>query len=250
MQMKPFDQYTLLVVDDEVDLRDALAFNFERHGFQVRTASSGNDAFKIVCNEPVHVVVSDIRMPDGDGFDLLKKIKNKSVSLPMVMFMTGQSDYSIAEAYDKGAEAVFAKPFKREALLDSVVRCLQSMEEKLSFRNARVDTTIEVGLHFRQSGFSVNTEILNIGRGGVFARLEDKFPMPMESVDFSLKSPTKPSIKIQGSGIVRWVREKEIQNPPSPKGCGIEFLELNPSCRNEVIELINALKTKAFIPMR
>jgi CheY-like chemotaxis protein len=68
----------------------------------------------------VSLVLSDVRMPGGDGVQLLESIRTRDPKLPPVIFVTGFADLSEAECMAKGANRVIAKPFDRKALFRSV----------------------------------------------------------------------------------------------------------------------------------
>src|SRR5665647_200205 len=113
-------QFTILIVDDEELLREALAFDFRRRGYNVILAGSGKEALAFLEKNHVNVVISDVRMPNGNGLELLAAIKKRNVFLPVVMLITGFADLSLEEAYNLGADAVFPKPFDRQALQAAV----------------------------------------------------------------------------------------------------------------------------------
>jgi len=237
---------TILIVDDEPDLREAIAFDFRRKKFHVLTAASGREAFGIVEKEKIDIVLSDVRMPDGDGVELLDKIKARDAALPVVMFITGFADITLEEAYDKGVDAIFSKPFDRKALMDAVLRAIQPADTRLLRRSSRVDTDLIVGLKFPKSGVDTQTTAKNIGRGGMFVVLEKVYPEIGEKVEFRLESLRTPAVKVDGEGLVRWVRKAASGGYPA--GCGIEFLGLEKDSLTQVIDLVNFLKTRAFIP--
>ncbi|MGZ3696379.1 MAG: response regulator [Bdellovibrionota bacterium] len=240
---------TILIVDDEDDLREAIAFDFRRKNFNVLLAASGNEAYKIVASQRVDIVLSDARMPDGSGLELLERIKEKNVFIPVVMFITAFADISLEEAYDKGADAVFSKPFDRKVLYEAVQRAIQPIGARLLRKTSRVDVELTVELKFLKSGFSVPAaKIQNIGRGGMFVALPGQFPDSLEEVEFRLESTMEPKFIISGTGIVRWIRQASAE--PFPSGCGIEFVGLDGDCLRQVIELINFLKTKCYIPRK
>ncbi len=122
--MEDLKKYTILVVDDDADLREALVFDVKRKGFTVLSADSGVRAFEIVQKQKVHLVLSDMRMPGGDGLSFLEKIRKLDPTIPVVIFITGFSDASEEECIQKGAKKVFTKPFDREALMRSVFEVL------------------------------------------------------------------------------------------------------------------------------
>ena len=127
-------KFNILVVDDEAILRSAIVFDFKRKGFNVLDAENGAQAFEIVKANKIDLVLTDVRMPGGDGIELLDKIKALNASLPVVMFITGFADISLEEAYDKGVDAVFAKPFDRKALLAAVLKALSDINDKWTSR--------------------------------------------------------------------------------------------------------------------
>ena len=129
--MTDLKDITLLIVDDEESLRDAMVYDFKRRGFNVLDASNGTQAFEIVKKTKVDIVLTDVRMPGGDGVELLDHIKAYNPELPVVMFITGFADITLEEAYDKGVDAVFAKPFDRKALLTAVMNAIERSRKYL-----------------------------------------------------------------------------------------------------------------------
>jgi CheY-like chemotaxis protein len=110
----------LLVVDDEVILREAIIRDFERKGFQVFASASGKEALSLIAKEKVEIVISDIQMPDGDGIFLLENLRKLHPELPPVILMTGYSDFSERALLEKGAFRYVSKPFSREDLRNAV----------------------------------------------------------------------------------------------------------------------------------
>lgn len=112
--------FCILVVDDEFELRDGLAQILTRKGFSVTQADSGNAAIEALNNKKFDLVLSDIKMADGDGIKLLKAIRKNNPNIPIVIMVTGFSDYSTDEILSLGAQAVFEKPFNTRALIQSI----------------------------------------------------------------------------------------------------------------------------------
>ena len=124
--MKNFKQYTILIVDDEETLRDTMVFDFKRKGFTVLSAENGVAAFELVKVNKVHLVISDMRMPGGDGMSLLEQIRTHYPGIPNVIFITGFADVTEEAAIAKGAKKVLSKPFDRKVLMNSVLEALLS----------------------------------------------------------------------------------------------------------------------------
>lgn len=116
----------ILVVDDEPDLREVLRFFLEDSGFIVEESHSGNDAFKKVQQQKFDLVVSDVRMADGTGIELLNNIQTLGASKPPVILVTGFADTTPEEAVAMGARAMLPKPLKFGVLFEAVEKVLKS----------------------------------------------------------------------------------------------------------------------------
>lgn len=115
---------TLLIVDDDDDLRDLIASIFSIEGFKTLTANSGSSAIQSIKANKVDLVITDMRMPKGDGLYLIEHIRNRDPKFPIVIVVTGYSDISENEFLEKGAAKVFAKPFDRKLLIAAVNQAL------------------------------------------------------------------------------------------------------------------------------
>ena len=105
----------ILVVDDEPDLREVMTFVMSEMGFDVIEASGGNKALKLIQSESVHLVISDVRMPDGNGIDLCKNIRALNLK-PAIILVTGFSDLTPEMLDALGVQALVNKPFSLEDL--------------------------------------------------------------------------------------------------------------------------------------
>jgi CheY-like chemotaxis protein len=111
----------ILVVDDESTIADILVESFEDEGAQAKALYSGNQAIKYLESNTVDIILSDIKMPDGTGIDLLESLnadKTKDISL---MFMTGYSEFSTEELVSKGAIKVFTKPIDFDNVIEEII---------------------------------------------------------------------------------------------------------------------------------
>ena len=118
----------ILAVDDEPNIVRLIQVNLERHGYQVDTANNGVQALeKIRANRP-DLVVSDVMMPEMDGFELLSTIKRDPAleDLPIIMLTAKTQDKNVMEGYSRGADMYLTKPFNPAELLAFVKRILQS----------------------------------------------------------------------------------------------------------------------------
>lgn len=123
--MKP---KTVLIVDDEISIRESLQKVLSKAGYATKTANSGNQALRIVMEQPVDIVLTDLKMPDGDGIDLLKKIRDKHPDMEVIL-LTGYGTIETAvEAMKQGAYDFITKPFKRAVILSTLERAVEHQD--------------------------------------------------------------------------------------------------------------------------
>ena len=115
---------TILVVDDDADMRAWLKEDLDREGFLVETAAGGRLGVERVREGGIDLVVSDVRMPDLDGLDMLREIREVEPS-PFVIIVTGFGSIDTAiRAVKLGAYDYITKPFKIDQLLLSIDKAL------------------------------------------------------------------------------------------------------------------------------
>ena len=108
----------VLIVDDDKDLRDSLQLRFQIAGFNAIVVENGYLAIEVVKNNDLLLVLSDIAMPDMDGFELFKSLKELKPSLPVILMTAFGYDpnHTIIKASKLGLHKWIAKPIKDEVL--------------------------------------------------------------------------------------------------------------------------------------
>lgn len=119
------DEITVLIVDDEQGIRDIFGLNFEIEGFNIVKASGGMEALEIVKNQHIDFVLSDVQMPAGDGFTLLKEIKKLKIDLPMVLLVTGFAEVTRSEVIAEGGLDLFSKPPDIDEIINIIKQSVQ-----------------------------------------------------------------------------------------------------------------------------
>jgi DNA-binding response OmpR family regulator len=240
------DGKRLLIVEDEDDLREPLVLEFESLGCKVYQAKNGRDGFDIVVNEKLDAVISDIRMPGGDGVELLKRIKANDHLFPVVMLITGFSDLSKEEAYQLGAEAILSKPFDLDEIGNAVTRILTPKGQKWSLKNPDQTIKLKIIKTFQSLQEAVKARKFEFGRGGFFIDHHDSLTGRDEPISFQIKFQSGSILNLEGSGVVRWVRKESTEVLPS--GCGIEFDYLPDNVRQDILELTSSIIIIPYIP--
>lgn len=118
---------TLLIVDDDVDLREYLIEEFSAVAAVVLSASNGKKAYEIARNQHVDVVVSDVMMPVMDGFELTDKIKRDPnlCDIPVILLTARVEAKSREHGLSIGADAYLPKPFDKESLIKAINKLLE-----------------------------------------------------------------------------------------------------------------------------
>ena len=120
----------VLVVDDDERVTRLLAANLSRAGYQVKTAPNGADAMRLLLQEPFHLVVADVEMPQLDGLELVALVRADKVlqNLPVVLLSAHDSDADMMTGLLKGADIYLTKPFQPDELITAVSRLLSDEE--------------------------------------------------------------------------------------------------------------------------
>ncbi len=112
----------VMVVEDDVDLLEALSETLQSAGYRVTQASDGLEALKVLESHTFDLIVTDIQMPNMDGHALLKKVKEKSPELPVMLMTAYGSIQQAVDAMRDGAVDYMVKPFEAEVLVNMVSR--------------------------------------------------------------------------------------------------------------------------------
>lgn len=114
----------VLVVDDEEEIRKILSNILEKEGFEVITATDGEQAMQKICSDIPDAVLLDVRMPGLNGMEVLKKIKSIEENLPVVLVTAYTDIHQAVEAMKEGAFNYLAKPFDNNEVVWITSRAL------------------------------------------------------------------------------------------------------------------------------
>ena len=121
---------TILVADDEQDIRDLIAYNLSREGFTVETAADGKEALAKLGKEPASLVILDIMMPELDGFETCRAIRaDPALATTPVIFLTARSaEVDQIVSLELGADDYIQKPVSPRVLVARVKAILRRFE--------------------------------------------------------------------------------------------------------------------------
>ncbi len=122
----------ILVVDDEVAIREIIRDFFEMEKFKVIEARNGKEALEIIKRQSLDCVLSDVCMPGGNGIELAHALFNLKENKPPILFMTGFGDISESAARSVGVFKVIQKPFLPDELVEAVKMAIARNEKIIS----------------------------------------------------------------------------------------------------------------------
>ncbi len=197
-----FSGKKLLIVDDEPDLREMISFEFDLLNFEVKEASSGSEAIDLLKEDGAtfDAIISDIRMPNGDGLSLLKYLSSQKNRCPLV-FISGFADLGPEEAYSFGAQSIFSKPFDLQNLVNAISYYLSDYKTRLSGGVETLSKVVELdGLSFSEMNDSFGLTAF-----GFYFRQEDRLS---SGEKFNFKFTDESSNTIEGTARALWTRKE------------------------------------------
>jgi len=116
---------SILLIDDDDSLRRVVEYNLHEEGYRVITAADGTSGLQAFQSQPIDLVLTDIRMPEMDGLELLTRLKSMHPDLPVVILTAHGTIDSAVDAMKLGAADYLTKPFNREQLKAAVRKALE-----------------------------------------------------------------------------------------------------------------------------
>ena len=186
------DDYTVHIVDDEEAVRKSLAFLLTMSGFTVRVHESATGFLAVAPTIRNGCLVTDLRMPDMSGVELLRNLKSADLRIPSIV-ITGHGDVPMAvEAMKAGALDFIEKPFEDEVLIEAVKRAaaqltetadilddasaIQARLEELTDREKQVLSGVVAGLANKTIAYDLNISprTVEVHRANVMAKMKAK----------------------------------------------------------------------------
>lgn len=147
--------YNILVVDDDKEIVKAIEIYLKREGYNIEKAYDGVEALKKLEETNVHLIILDIMMPNQDGIDTLKKIREDK-ALPVILLSAKSEDYDKIAGLDIGADDYVTKPFNPLELVARVNSCIRRYVKLGSMQNQ--DESITNKKIFKSGELIINDE--------------------------------------------------------------------------------------------
>lgn len=140
----------IFLLEDDEFLRDGLCEILKSNGYSITSAASIKDANEILSHNSFSLIILDVMLPDGNGFDFCQKIRNSGSNTPILFLTACDDEIQVVRGLDSGADDYVTKPFKLLELLSRVRALLR--------RNNSI--------HFSSGDIVINTDNMTVKRNG------------------------------------------------------------------------------------
>ena len=118
----------ILIVDDSKEIRNILSTFLKEEGFEVYTAENGKKALDLIKEKVIDLIITDIRMPEMDGYQLTKKMKEEKPRVGIIIMTAYTSIYTEGDIRKIGADDYISKPFELVDIIEKIERVLFQMK--------------------------------------------------------------------------------------------------------------------------
>jgi len=205
----------ILIVDDELNMRLVLSAMLKKEGFDVSAAANGREALQILQSINVAVVITDLKMPDIDGMELLTRIAERYPEIPVIMITAHGTIATAVEALKKGAFDYITKPFDLDDLKNIVSKAIKTRvlkESELSVAPSEIERIGMIGTSPKtmevfeaiQRVAPTTTTVMITGETGTGKELV------ADAIHYNSPRKNNPLIKINCAAIAETLMESEL----------------------------------------
>ena len=127
----------ILIIDDEANICMGCQRIFKGKGYTVKIAFSGKEGLDRACKEEFDVIITDLKMPDISGIEVIKKIKEKKPDQPIILITGYATVCTAVEAMKLGVEYYIKKPFRPDEIIDAVKNILDKRKKHYTASNKK-----------------------------------------------------------------------------------------------------------------
>lgn len=234
--MSPMNEAKILVVDDEPTLSEVISYNLRQAGYVTVTAADADEALRCFKEERPDLILLDVMLPQGSGFDVCRLIRQQGSNVPIIMLTARIAESDRVLGFELGADDYILKPFATRELI-ARVKALLRRSRSTSEDNPSTDLLVSATL-----GMTIDTDKRSVSINGTEVRLSRK---EFEVLALMVTHPGRVferSVLLErvwgGEAVVdertvdvhiRWLREKIEPEPSKPvhlltlRGIGYKF---------------------------
>ncbi len=176
------NQYTILIVEDDREIREGVEIYLKNQGYRVCQAANGREGLDVIGKETIHLAIVDIMMPVMDGVTMLMKLRDMGKEFPVIMLSAKSEEVDKVLGLNMGADDYVTKPFTPMELLARIHSQLRRYTKYLNMsRSGGSDDHV-----FTLGGLELNEETVELSVDGNPVRLT---PMEFKIVQLLMKNP-------------------------------------------------------------
>ena len=140
----------LLIVEDEINMLNGLRDNLEFEGYEVDTASAGNEGLSKVLNNQYNLIILDVMLPEISGFDICKKARESKITTPIIMLTAKSEEIDKVLGLEFGADDYMTKPFSLRELIARIKAILRRVPTSEGTNSSTDEVTLgKVNVNFK-----------------------------------------------------------------------------------------------------
>lgn len=132
----------VLVIEDELSILKLLTYNLEQEGFEVESSMDGEEGLHMALNNPYHMILLDLMLPNKDGMEICREIRQAKSEIPIIMLTAKDSEIDKVLGLEIGADDYITKPFSpREVIarMKAIFRRYKSAEKEIEHKHNQED---------------------------------------------------------------------------------------------------------------
>ena len=151
---------TILIIEDDITLNKGIMLTLRQNDINIKQAFTLEDSRNILKKEKVDLIILDVNLPDGNGFDFCKEIREKS-TIPIIFLTACDMELDIVTGLELGADDYITKPFSLMVLRARVMVALRRLENKNTNNKINIDNLI---LDFDKMEFTKDNNKINLSK--------------------------------------------------------------------------------------
>ncbi|XTR38158.1 response regulator transcription factor [Paraclostridium tenue] len=151
---------TILIIEDDITLNKGIMLTLRQNDINIKQAFTLEDSRNILKKEKIDLIILDVNLPDGNGFDFCKEIREKS-TIPIIFLTACDMELDIVTGLELGADDYITKPFSLMVLRARVMVALRRLENKNSNNKITIDNLI---LDFDKMEFTKDNNKINLSK--------------------------------------------------------------------------------------
>lgn len=151
---------TILIIEDDITLNKGIMLTLRQNDINIKQAFTLEDSRNILKKEKIDLIILDVNLPDGNGFDFCKEIREKS-TIPIIFLTACDMELDIVTGLELGADDYITKPFSLMVLRARVMVALRRLENKNTNNKINIDNLI---LDFDKMEFTKDNNKINLSK--------------------------------------------------------------------------------------